>query len=90
MSASEPRVEAAGPGFDERLERLEAIVAELENGGIALEPAIDRYQEGVALLADCRAILAGYRKRVEELSNGAEPSLRPYDGDPDLGCESAG
>jgi exodeoxyribonuclease VII small subunit len=90
MSANEPRVEAGAPGFDERLERLEAIVAELENGGIALEPAIDRYQEGVELLKDCRAILAGYRKRVEELSNGAEPVLRPYDADPDAGCESAG
>ncbi len=81
--ATRPERPAEGPGFDERLARLEAIVAELENGGIALEPAIERYQEGVALLENCRAILAGYRQRVEELSNGAEPVLRPYEHDPD-------
>ena len=79
-----------GPDFDARLARLEEIVAELEHGGIALEPAIDRYQEGVELLASCRSILAGYRKRVEELSNDGERTLRPYDADPDAGCESAG
>ena len=78
------------PGFDERLARLEEIVAELEEGGIALEPAIERYQEGVELLASCRTILAGYRKRVEELANGAEAGLVPYEGDPDVECESAG
>ena len=74
--------EAAEPDFDARLARLEQIVGELEDGGIALEPAIERYQEGVALLESCRAILAGYRRRVEELSAGAE-AARPYAGDPD-------
>lgn len=76
----------AEPGFDQRLARLEEIVAELENGGIALEPAIARYQEGVLLLKSCRAILDGYRKRVEELSagsEGAEAGRAPYAGDPD-------
>jgi exodeoxyribonuclease VII small subunit len=87
--ATHPERPAEGPGFDERLARLEAIVGELENGGIALEPAIERYQEGVALLADCRAILSGFRQRVEELSSGAEPVLRPYEDDPDA-CAGSG
>ena len=71
------------PSFDASLARLEAIVAELENGGIALEPAIERYQEGVTLLKTCRGILAGFKQRVEELSASAELGTRPYDGDPD-------
>ena len=75
--------QAAGPSFDERLARLEAIVAELEGGGLSLEPAIDRYQEGVALLRDCRGILAGFQKRVEELSADSETGLKPYARDPD-------
>lgn len=79
---------ASGPGFDERLARLEAIVAELEGGGLSLEPAIDRYQEGVALLRDCRGILAGFQKRVEELSADAEKGLQPYARDPDAGPEA--
>ena len=71
-----------GASFDERLARLEAIVTELENGGLALEPAIDRYQEGVELLRGCHAVLARYKKRVEELSASAL-ECRDYDGDPD-------
>jgi exodeoxyribonuclease VII small subunit len=86
VSATRKPAAGSEPSFDERLARLEAIVAELENGGIALEPAIERYQEGVGLLKSCRAILDGYRKRVEELSAGAEGAesvLAPYAGDPD-------
>ena len=70
-------------GFDARLVRLEAIVSELEGGGLALENSIDRYQEGVALLRECRRILGGFQKRVEELSADAEGTLKPYAADPD-------
>lgn len=85
-----PAEPAAAKSFDERLARLEEIVSELENGGIALEPAIERYQEGVELLKDCRTILAGYKKRVEELSNSADESLQPYAGDPDAARQADG
>jgi len=70
--------------FDGRLKRLEEIVAALEEGGLELEPAIDRYKEGVALLKGCRDILGGYQKQVEELTKDAEESLRPFAGDPDV------
>jgi exodeoxyribonuclease VII small subunit len=70
-------------GFDARLARLEAIVSELEGGGLALEVSIERYQEGVLLLGECRTILTGFQKRVEELSADAEGALRPYAADPD-------
>jgi exodeoxyribonuclease VII small subunit len=67
--------------FDQRLERLEKIVTELEQGRIGLELAIERYQEGAALLRSCRGTLEGFRKRIEELQeNGA---LRAFEGDPD-------
>lgn len=78
------------PSFDERLARLEQIVNELEDGGLALERSIERYQEGVELLKACRAMLSGYRKRVEELGSGAEEGVRPYDGDPDAVREVPG
>src|SRR4051812_5513525 len=76
---------AAEPSLDQRLRRLEAIVAELEGGGVVLEEAIERYQEGVLLLKECRAVLSVYRRRVEELSQNAEESVRAYTGDPDAG-----
>jgi len=71
------------PGFDARLERLEGIVAELEGGGLGLEEAIERYQEGIGHLKTCHGTLVGYRQRVEELTQGAEGALKPFDGDPD-------
>ncbi|MCY2961426.1 MAG: exodeoxyribonuclease VII small subunit [Planctomycetota bacterium] len=69
------------PTFDQRLQRLEALVGELEQGGLPLEPSIERYQEGVGLLRECRAILQSLEKRVEELS--AQGGLEPLAGDPD-------
>jgi exodeoxyribonuclease VII small subunit len=72
------------PGFDQRLARLEAIVAELEDGELGLEGAIARYREGVDLLRGCREQLAGFRRQVEELSGLAEQALRPYEDDPDV------
>ncbi len=76
-----PTPERPAPTFDARLQRLEAIVAELEQGGLALEPSIERYQEGVGLLRECRAVLQSLEQRVEELSNQGE--LTPLAGDPD-------
>ena len=86
-SAPKPSAEPS-QSFDERLARLEAIVAELENGEIALEPAIARYQEGVELLKSCRTLLEGFQKRVEELSAEAEGGVAPYAADPDAGRET--
>jgi exodeoxyribonuclease VII small subunit len=86
MSTNDERAPGAcaeGSGFDQRLERLEALVAELEQGGLGLEPAIERYREGIELLQQCHATLAHYRRQVEELTRGAEDSLRPFTGDPD-------
>lgn len=78
------------PTFDERLQRIESIVADLEQGDLGLEPAIDRYQEGIALLKDCHGVLAGYRKRVEELTGEAEASLAAYSNDPDFDSDEGG
>jgi len=72
------------PGFDRRLERLEAIVGELEDGGLGLEDSIERYQEGIEHLKRCRLTLEGHRKRVEELTRGADEALRPFEDDPDV------
>jgi exodeoxyribonuclease VII small subunit len=83
MSSSKNKSEGAESSLDDRLARLEAIVAELESGGAPLEQAIERYQEGVELLKRCRTTLGEYKKRVEELSASAEQSLREYAGDPD-------
>ena len=62
-------------GFDERLEKLEALVSELEDGDLDLEAAIGRYQDGIALLKDCHGTLGKHKKRIEELSAGAGETM---------------
>ncbi len=74
----------SGANFDSKLARIEAIVAELEEGGLDLEAAIARYKEGVELRKECGAVLAGFKKQVEELTQDADNALRAYDGDPDI------
>lgn len=76
--------DAAGDTFDARLARLEAIVGELEEGRLSLEPAIERYQEGILLLKQCHHTLEAYRRQVDELTREAEDAVRPFDGDPDF------
>jgi exodeoxyribonuclease VII small subunit len=90
MSSGKNSGDAGGASLDDRLKRLEAIVAELESGGAPLEQAIERYQEGVTILKECRAVLAVYRRRVEELSQNADESVHDYDGDPDVAAGTAG
>jgi exodeoxyribonuclease VII small subunit len=80
----EERQEAGAVGFDQRLSELEAIVRELEEGGLGLEPAIERYQRGIELLKDCHRTLATYRARVEELTRDAALSIQPFERDPDF------
>jgi exodeoxyribonuclease VII small subunit len=70
-------------GFDERLEKLEALVSELEDGGLDLEAAIERYQDGIALLKDCHGTLGKYKQRIEELSAEAGETMAQV-ADPDF------
>ncbi|MEM7308119.1 MAG: exodeoxyribonuclease VII small subunit [Planctomycetota bacterium] len=85
--SDETTPKTAEEGFDARLEALERIVQDLEDGGLGLEQAIERYQQGIELLKTCHATLASTRKRVEELTEGAEEALRPLGGDPDFANE---
>jgi len=70
-------------GFDERLEKLEALVSELEDGGLDLETAIGRYQDGIDLLKNCHGTLGQYKKRIEELSAEAGETMSQMS-DPDF------
>ena len=71
------------PSFDENLAALEAIVVQLDQQALGLEPALEKYREGVALVKKCQTILTSFQKQVEELS-AEDGSTRPYPNDPDL------
>jgi exodeoxyribonuclease VII small subunit len=54
--------------FEESLERLEKIVAELESGKLGLSDALSRYEEGVKHLKGCQQLLELAERKIELLS----------------------
>jgi exodeoxyribonuclease VII small subunit len=59
------------PTFEAALERLEAILGQLERGDVSLDRALELWREGEALHRRCVELLAAVEGRIEEL--GAEP-----------------
>ena len=53
--------------FEEKQEKLESIVAQLENGNVPLEEMISLYEQGEKLYRDCAQTLDAYEKRLCEL-----------------------
>ncbi len=74
----------APQNFDQRLERLEWIVSQLEGGDLTLEQSIERYKEGAGLLATCRKELESFRAQVQEIGLEVEARPTPYAKDPDM------
>ena len=56
------------PTFEQALERLEAIVRDLEEGRIGLAEAMQRYEQGVSLLKQCYGMLESAEQRIELLT----------------------
>jgi exodeoxyribonuclease VII small subunit len=62
-----PAPEGGQPGFEESMERLEQIVADMEGGELELEAMIERFEEGQKLIAQCTERLNEIEKKVEML-----------------------
>jgi exodeoxyribonuclease VII small subunit len=67
--------------FEEALQKLEKIVNDLENGALALDEALEKYEEGIRLSKMCAKKLEVAKKKVEILlkSEDGVPELRPFD-----------
>ena len=63
------------PGFEQSLERLEAIVDELEGGELTLEDSLARYEEGIQLSRRLTRQLDEAEQRIERLVETPEGSL---------------
>ena len=67
---SEPFPEEREQGalsFEESFTRLGQVVAELETGGMTLEQATERYEEGMRLAQMCNQLLAQTEVKITEL-----------------------
>ncbi len=68
--------------FEEALEALERIVAELEGQELPLEEALRRFEEGVRLSRLCYQMLEEAEKRIEILlGEGQHTRLVPWEED---------
>jgi exodeoxyribonuclease VII small subunit len=72
IDMSESGESAQNPGLEDRLARLEEIVAALESGELELDAALKLFEEGVVHLRETEALLASAELRVEELLNTAQ------------------
>jgi exodeoxyribonuclease VII small subunit len=57
--------------FEDALARLEERVRKLEAGDVALDEALQLYEEGVALAATCDGLLDAAERRIAALSRGS-------------------
>ncbi len=65
--------------FEEKLKNLETIVTNLENGDVALEDAIIKFQEGLALANELdKTLHSAEQVLVKAIQpNGAETNFAP-------------
>lgn len=71
------------PSFEDAMQRLDEIVAGMEDSQLSLEEMISSYEEGVRLLKLCRHRIDGARRRVELISGdleGGKAILTPFEG----------
>lgn len=75
--------------FEDQLEKLEEIVASLEDETVGLEEALELFEDGMKLAKSCRARLEEVEQRVQQLleaEEGEAPATEPLDdGDGDAG-----
>ncbi|MFW5840512.1 MAG: exodeoxyribonuclease VII small subunit [Planctomycetota bacterium] len=63
--------------FEQSLEKLEKIVAEIEAGHVPLETSIARYAEGIELVKQCRKTLDAAERKIQMLTKGSDDQLQP-------------
>ena len=75
--------------FEEGLNELEKILAEIEAGEVGLEESLVKYERGTFLIQHCRGVLTAAEKQVELLSKMPDGSLQaqPVEDDAEAGIE---
>jgi exodeoxyribonuclease VII small subunit len=72
--------------FEDALQELEQILAEIEGGEMGLEDSLSKYERGNFLIQHCRGVLGAAEQQIELLSRSpdggihAEPLATPPGG----------
>ncbi len=83
--------EGSNLSFEDAIARLEAVVKELEDGGLSLEKALELFAEGIELSKVCNKSLEAAEQRIVILTRdeGGGVALKEIDRLP-AGGEGAG
>ena len=68
--------------FEDKMNRLDEIVRQLERGDVPLEDALKLYEEGAGLIRQCTVLLDEAEQMVVRLRKGndGQPEELPFDG----------
>lgn len=55
--------------FEENMEELEKIVADLEKGDLNLDDSVSKFEEGIKISKECNKILEDAEKKITILLN---------------------
>ena len=61
--------------FEEALTQLETLAEKIEQGEIGLEESITKYEEGMALVKQCRDILNKAELRVQKIQQRGDGGI---------------
>lgn len=67
--------------FEEALTQLEKIVEQIEQGKVGLEESIAKYEQGMALVKQCREILSRAEQKIQQLQEQSDGTLKPVEFD---------
>jgi exodeoxyribonuclease VII small subunit len=80
MSTSQKKA-SAELNFEGAMDRLEAIVEQMESGKMHLEDLIVRYEEGMKLVKICQERLASAEQRIEIITRNSagKAAIKPFE-----------
>jgi exodeoxyribonuclease VII small subunit len=79
--SSKSKPPGAEPNFEKAMDRLEAIVEQMETGKLPLEDLIVRYEEGMNLVKVCQERLTNAEQKIEIIArnNAGKPVVKNFD-----------
>ena len=72
---TDPGSVKSGPSFEQAIQRLEQIVADMERADLPLEDVLKQYEEGTRLVQFCSQKLEEAEKRIELLTRKADGTV---------------
>jgi len=67
--------------FEDAIERVEAVIDQIESGEIGLEESLAEYERATKMIGRCRSILSAAQKKIALLTQDNQGQLRVAESD---------